>query len=63
MKGITIDEIYSNDDFMYFWDFVYGEGLGNLQLSLRNLLMEVAYISWLAGIDHQRRLIEGDLCD
>ena len=61
MKGITIDEIYSNNDFIYFWDSVYGEDLNNIQISLKNLLMEVAYMSWLAGIDHQRRLIEGDL--
>lgn len=61
MKGITIDEIYSNDDFMYFWNSVYAEDLNNIQISLRHLLMEVAYMSWLAGIDHQLRLIDGDL--
>jgi hypothetical protein len=49
---VTLDQIYANDDFMFFWNSVYGDL--DIQISIKNTFMEFAYMGWLAGINHEK---------
>lgn len=56
--NITIEDIKESDDFMNFWNSVYGNRFDTLSDITKYAFMEVAYFGFIAGMNFQRSLYD-----